>query len=182
MATQSLKERYKNLTPGSTSYLRVYQTFPQNPFTNSGSVKICVSNTNGLSDEPCTAGLFPIEDADPLGQTCVPFKILSWANATLTPAIPNPSCGVITASNIRDVWFKVKVPSTGKISYQFTNAPPETQGYASPFNAVYSATACNGTFAEINCGFYGSELTGLSPNRIIYFRIYISSSSIFMAP
>jgi hypothetical protein len=173
------KRTFKNLTPGSTAYLRVYQTFPQNPFPNNGSVKICVSNTNGLADDPCTAGFFQIEDADPLGQTCVPNKIFSWANATLTPAVPNPSCGVITPSNIRDVWFKVKVPSSGKISYQFTNATPETQGYASPFIAVYSATACNGTFTEIACGFYGSELTGLSANSIIYFRVYIYSSSIF---
>lgn len=175
----SLSRTFKALTPGSTAYLRVYQTFPQNPFPANGSVKICVSNTNGLSDDPCTAGFFPIDDADPLGQTCVPNKIFSWTGATLTPAVPNPSCGVITPSNIRDVWFKVKVPSTGKISYQFTNATPETQGYASPFIAVYTATACGGTFAEISCGFYGNELTDLVPNSIIYFRIYIYSSSVF---
>ena len=174
-----LSRTYKQLTPGSTAYLRVYQTFPQTPFPNSGSVKICVSNTNGLADDPCTAGLFLIDEADPLGQTCVPFKIFSWTNATLTPAVPNPSCGVLTPSNIRDVWVKVRVPASGKLSYQFTNATPETQGYASPFIAVYSASSCSGTFSEIYCGFFGSELTGLTPNSVIYFRIYIYSSSIF---
>jgi hypothetical protein len=172
-----LSRTYKKLTPGSTAYLRVYQTFP---ITNAnGSVKICVSNTDGLSDDPCSAGLFPIDAADPLGQTCIPYKTFSWSNATLTPAVPNPSCGVITPSNIRDAWFKVKVPASGKLSYQFTNATPATQGYASPFIAVYTANACDGTFTEINCGFYGTEFTSLIPNSIIYFRVFIYSSSIF---
>ncbi|RYE17291.1 MAG: hypothetical protein EOP51_24170, partial [Sphingobacteriales bacterium] len=111
-----LSRIYKNLIPGSTGYLRVYQTFPQNPFPGSGSVKICASNTGAFADDPCNAGYFPVAAGDPLGQACMPTRAFTWAGATLTPAVPNPSClQNMPAADIRDVWFKVKVPATGKL-------------------------------------------------------------------
>jgi Chaperone of endosialidase len=167
----SLSRTFKNLAPGSIAYLRVYQTFPQNPYPPNGSVKICVSNTNQLADEPCNAGLLPVEDADPLGQICVPYKTFSWAGATLTPAIPNPSCGVINAAEIRDVWFKFKVPASGKFNINLLNA---ATGYSNtPFVTLYRATGCNGTFTEIYCNFIGNSLITEVPNSIIYGRLYV---------
>ena len=162
---------FRNLPPGSTAYLRVYKLYDIND--GNGTLKICVSNTTQMADDPCTAGFFPVDPADPLGQSCTPYKTFSWTGATLTPAVPNPSCGVINPANIRDVWFKVRVPASGKLSVNFA----QPGGFNTPFLAMYDATACNGTFTELYCGFFGTNLTGLTPNSIIYGRFYIYSSS-----
>jgi hypothetical protein len=167
----SLSRTFKNLAPGSIAFLRVYQTFPQSPFPPNGSVKICVSNTNQFADEPCNAGLLTVEDADPLGQICVPYKTFSWTSATLSPAIPNPSCGVINPADIRDVWFKFKVPASGKFNINLVNA---ATGFSNtPFVTLYKATACNGSFTEIYCNYIGNSLITEVPNSIVYGRLYV---------
>ncbi len=158
---------FKNLVPGSTIYVRVYKLYFQDAV---GSFKMCISNTNQLADEPCTAGFFPIESADPLGQPCVAAKPFAWTGATLTPAVPNPSCGIINAADVRDVWFKVRVPASGKISLNFN-----TIGGSTTFIAMYTAPSCNGPFSEIYCGFYGGQFTTLVPNSVIYCRVYVYS-------
>ena len=139
----------------------------------SGTLKICVSNTNQFADVPCAAGFFPVDAADPLGQTCTLYKTFSWSGATLTPAIPIPTCGVITPANIRDEWFKVRVPASGTLSVNFEQAG----GFNTLYPALYDATGCSGTFTQIYCGFFGTNLTGLTPNAVIYGRLYIYSSS-----
>jgi hypothetical protein len=169
-SNSSDKITYQNLTPGNTVYLRVYALYDIN--IASGNLKICISNPSSLSDEPCNAGFFDPENADPLSQNCVPYKQFSWTGATLTPAIPNPSCiysGYYAL--VRDVWFKVRVPATGKLKINMTDC-----GY---LMGVYTATACNGTFTEIGCvncvspGVYYS----LVPNSIIYCRVFHNSSA-----
>lgn len=170
---------YKNLAPGSTAYLRVYQTFPQSPFPNSGSVKICVSNTNGLADDPCGAGYFPVGVADPLGQACKPTQSFTWAGATLTPAVPNPSClQSMPATDIRDVWFKVKVPSTGKLQIN-TSSNYDFYTNSSDWNFVVAYTnsnGCSGTFTEIGCvmSWTSTPLTWstLTPGTDVYIRLF----------
>ncbi len=162
---------FKNLVPGTTVYIRVFALY-SNSVANA-SLKICITNTSTLADEPCNAGLFPVDAADPLGQGCTPFKVFSWTGATLTPAIPNP-CYASTPSFVRDVWFKVRVPASGKLDIRFENNPP----YSGQAIAVYNATACNGIFTEIYCSFVGNTFTGLTPNSIIYCRVYSYSSAI----
>lgn len=155
---------FTNLTPGNTVYMRIYRRFGTTAAYANGSFKICVSNTYVLADEPCNAGFFTLDAADPLGQDCVPVTFYSWTGATLTPAIPNPSCiAPMPGSNVRDVWFKIRVPASGKVRINHT--------YNGTCMAAYTATACNGTFTEIGCTFFGLNYTNLTPNSIIYIRV-----------
>ncbi|MDB5202486.1 MAG: hypothetical protein JWQ27_1895 [Ferruginibacter sp.] len=165
-----------NLTPGSQAYIRIYK--PNNPTGTSGSFKMCVSNNYQFADEPCNAGFINVDNADPLGQACVPDKVFSWSGATLTPAVPNPTCGVINASNIRDVWFKIRVPASGKLSVQYVDVLG-TCAYACPFLAIYTASSCGAGYTQLYCGFTGTELTGLTADAILYCRFYIYSNSVF---
>ncbi len=163
------KITYRNLTPGNTIYLRLFALYDVN--IASGNIKICASNPSSMADEPCDAGFFDVEAQDPLSQNCVPYKLFSWTGASLTPSIPNPSClysGYYPL--VRDVWFKVKVPSNGKLKINLTDC-----GY---LLGVYTAPSCSGSFTEISClncltpGVYNS----LVPNSIIYCRIFHNSS------
>ena len=159
-----------NLTPGSVTYLRVYK--PNNPTGTSGSFKMCVSNNNVLADDPCNAGFMDIEAADPLGQTCLPIRELSYSNASLTAGVPNPTCQSSNFNEIRDVWFKIRVPNSGKFVLNADASNPTT------VLAVYSATTCNGPFTQVGCT-YGNTALKLnsSPGSILYARVNRWSSS-----
>lgn len=155
---------FTNLTPGSTVFMRVYRRFGNTAAYANGSFKICVSNNYVLADEPCNAGFFPVDAPDPLGQDCVPVTFYSWSGATLTPAIPNPSCiAPMPGANVRDVWFKIRVPASGKLRINHT--------YNGTCLAAYTATSCNGTFTELGCTFFGLNWTNLTPNSIVYIRM-----------
>lgn len=71
VGTESSRE-FTGLTPGGEVYIRVYRRFSNTAAFANGSVKICVSNNFVLADEPCNAGFFPVDAADPLGQDCTP--------------------------------------------------------------------------------------------------------------
>lgn len=153
------------LTPGGEVYMRVYRRFSNTVAFANGAIKICVSNNNVLTDDPCSAGFFPVDAQDPLGQDCVPVTFYNWAAATLTPAIPNPSCiNPMPPANVRDVWFKLRVPASGKLRINHT--------YNGTTMAAYTATACNGTFTELGCTFFGLNWTNLVPNSIVYIRMF----------
>ncbi|MEI7472086.1 MAG: tail fiber domain-containing protein [Chitinophagaceae bacterium] len=155
---------FNGLTPGAEVYMRVYRRFSNTAAFANGAVKICVSNNNILADEPCNAGFFPLDSPDPLGQDCTPFDTYSWSGATLTPSIPNPSCiAPMPGTNVRDVWFKLRVPASGKIRINHT--------YNGTCLVAYTATACNGTFTELGCTFFGLNWTNLTPNSIVYIRM-----------
>lgn len=155
---------YVGLTPGGVCFLRVYRRFANTAAFANGSIKICVSNNNVLADEPCNAGFFNVDAADPLGQDCTPVDFYSWSGATLTPAIPTPSCiAPMPGTNVRDVWFKIRVPASGKLRINHT--------YNGTCLVAYTATSCNGTFTEIGCTFFGLNWTNLTPNSIVYIRM-----------
>lgn len=161
--TESTRE-FTGLTPGGEVYMRVYRRFSNTAAFANGAIKICVSNTNILADEPCNAGFFTLDPADPLGQDCTPVTSYSWSGATLTPAIPTPSCiAPMPGTNVRDVWFKLRVPASGKLRINHT--------YNGTCLIAYTATACNGTFTELGCTFFGLNWTNLTPNSIIYIRM-----------
>jgi hypothetical protein len=156
---------FNNLTPGGEVYMRVYRRFSNTPAFANGSIKICVSNNFVMADEPCNAGFFPVDAADPLGQDCTPVTFYNWTGATLTPAIPNPSCiSPMPGANVRDVWFKLRVPASGKLRINHT--------YNGTCITAYTATACNGTFTELGCTFFGLNWTSLVPNSIVYIRLF----------
>ena len=175
---------FKNLSPGSTVYLRVYRFDDAN--AASGAVKICVGDPSQLADEPCNAGFFPIEAADPLGQNCEPTQKFSFSGATLTPSIPNPEClfsGYYPL--VRDVWFKVRVPASGKINIGI-KADGDWVNNAW-FIQSFTANACTGPFTSLGCtqwdGTSNNPLkffatyTNLAPNSILYCRLVANSSA-----
>ncbi len=162
--TGEKSRKFNGLTPGGIVYMRVYRRFSNTAAFANGAIKICVSNDNVLADEPCNAGFFPVDAADPLGQDCVPVTAYSWTGATLTPAVPNPSCiAPMPGANVRDVWFKVRVPATGKLRINHT--------YNGTCMTAYTASSCSGPFTEIGCTFFGFNFLSLAPNSIIYIRM-----------
>ncbi|MBL0144778.1 MAG: tail fiber domain-containing protein [Chitinophagaceae bacterium] len=163
VSTENTRE-FVGLTPGGEVYMRVYRRFANTAAFANGAIKICVSNNNVLADDPCSAGFFPVDPQDPLGQDCVPVTFYNWTGATLTASIPNPSCiSPMPASNVRDVWFKLRVPASGKLRINHT--------YNGTALVAYTATACNGTFTELACTFFGINWTTLTPNSIVYIRM-----------
>jgi hypothetical protein len=143
----------------------VYRQFFTTAAYADGAIKICVSNNFFMADEPCNAGFFPVDPPDPLGQDCTPVTLYNWSGATLTPAIPNPSCiSPMPPANVRDVWFKLRVPASGKLRINHI--------YNGTCITAYTATACNGIFTEIGCTFFGFNFLSLTPNSIVYIRLF----------
>lgn len=161
--SESTRE-FTNLTPGGEVYMRVYRRFSNTAAFANGAIKICVTNNNVLADEPCNAGFFPVDAQDPLGQDCTPVTFYNWSAATLTPSIPTPSCiAPMPGANVRDVWFKLRVPASGKLRIN--------HAYNGTCLVAYTATACNGAFTELGCTFFGLNWTNLTPNSIVYIRM-----------
>lgn len=163
ISSESSRE-FTGLTAGAEVYMRVYRRFSNTAAFANGAVKICVSNNSVLANEPCDAGFFPLDAADPLGQDCTPVNTYSWTGATLTPSIPNPSCiAPMPGANVRDVWFKLRVPATGKVRINHT--------YNGTCLTAYTASSCNGPFTELGCTFFGLNWTNLPANSIVYIRM-----------
>jgi hypothetical protein len=132
------------------------------------------------NDDPCAAISIPVTGPDYLGLPCVPTTTFSWNNATLTTATPNPSCAAGTSSNIRDVWYTMIVPPSGKIKVSFNAATTLILVFYRPAN-------CSNTlnFTEAGCFNYTSlnatqttELSALTPNTTIYLRVMRTIASI----
>lgn len=168
----SNSREFVGLTAGAEVYIRVFRRFNNTASYANGSIKICVSNNYQMADDPCSAGFFPVDPEDPLGQDCVPVTFYNWAAATLTPSIPNPSCiNPMPPANVRDVWFKLRVPASGKLRINHTYNG-RNYIYNGTCIAAYTATDCNGTFTELGCTFYGFNWTNLTPNSIVYIRLF----------
>jgi hypothetical protein len=110
-----------------------------------------------VNDEPCGAIDVPVLPGEPILVECIPSTVYTYSNATLTPGIPNPTCGnIATPQNIRDVWYKFIVPASGVFLINTQPANTNTD-YTM---AIYAAMACNGAFTEIACN---DDYTGLYP-------------------
>jgi hypothetical protein len=127
-----------------------------------------------VNDEPCGAIVLPVLAGEPFLVDCVPTTVYSYANATLTPAVPNPTCGGTPYSNIRDVWYKFIAPPSGSFVIMTSIANLNTDFVMS----IYTTTSCNGTFTEISCN---DDYNGTTYPRIqntatlgqeIYVRIF----------
>jgi hypothetical protein len=106
----------------------------------------------------------------PMGTSCT-TTAGSNVNATNTPGIPDPNCAFYAG---QDVWFSVVAPASGTIVLE-TTAGTMTDGGM----ALYSATACAGTFTLIECddddgpGTMPSIFrTGLIPGTTYYVRMW----------
>jgi hypothetical protein len=124
------------------------------------------------NDDPCAAVLIPVGTPDYLGQACEPATTYAWSAATLTTATPNPSCAASGFSNIRDVWYKMAVPASGKIKFTTSSA------YQLIF-VFYKQANCSNTlgFAEVGCFNYTTvnitqsfDLSSLNAGTTIYLR------------
>jgi hypothetical protein len=110
-----------------------------------------------VNDEPCGAIDVPVMAGEPILVECIPSTVYTYSNATLTPGIPNPTCGnIATPQNIRDVWYKFIVPASGVFLINTQPANTNTD-YTM---AIYTAMACNGAFTEIACN---DDYNGLLP-------------------
>jgi hypothetical protein len=120
------------LTPGQTYYLRVWG------FNGaSGDFTICVMDYPiPVNDEPCNAIALSLTSA------CT-YASYTNVNATGTAAIPAPGCGSYSST---DVWFSFVAPANGLVTLRTTAGTLTNADMA-----VYSATACNGTYSLVLC-------------------------------
>lgn len=125
------------------------------------------------NDDPCAAVSIPVLPADPLGYNCEPSTTYSWAGATLTAATPNPGCLASNQSNIRDVWYKIVVPASGRL--QITMSASFAYYYV-----LYDPATCSNTisFVQRFCAYYAGSnvnsvrfVTGLTPGTTMYLRL-----------
>ncbi|HNU56902.1 MAG TPA: T9SS type A sorting domain-containing protein [Flavobacteriales bacterium] len=148
------------LTAGVTYYVRVWG---YNGAT--GSFDICVSIPPApANDDPCSAVTLT------LNSNCS-YTSGSNQSGTATAGIPAPGCA--SYSNA-DVWFSFVAPASGEATIR-TNAGTLTNGGL----AVYSATACAGTYTLLECddddgpGDMGEiTRTGLTPGNTYYIRVW----------
>jgi len=152
--TMSMIQR-TGLTPGQTYYMRVWGC---NGVT--GTFSICVGSAPA-NDNPC--GAIDLT----LGSTCT---MASYSNvmATSTAGIPAPGCGGYSSG---DVWFKFTAPSSGLVTLRTSSGTLSNVGIA-----VYSATACNGTFNLVLCdntsGPGNMPFISLTPLELVSGNVY----------
>ncbi len=123
------------------------------------------------NDDPCGA------IALALGTTCS-LTTYNSASATATAGIPIPGCSTYSGG---DVWFKFVAPASGAVTIR-TGA----QSITNLAMALYSATACNGTFTLIECDdndgignmpFLTFSSVDLVVGNTYYVRVWQSGSS-----
>lgn len=143
------------LTPGQTYYIRVWGN---GGVTGTFSICVMAPPTN---DDPCGA-----IDLSP-GASCT---LTSYSNlaSTSTAGIQTPGCGGYTSD---DVWFKFTAPSTGLVTLRTSSGTLSNVGMA-----VYSATACNGTFDLVLCdntsGPGNMPFMSLTPLELVSGNVY----------
>ncbi|MBL7951693.1 MAG: CUB domain-containing protein [Flavobacteriales bacterium] len=117
------------------------------------------------NDNPC--GATPLT----VNASCT-FSTSTTANSTSTLAVPPPPCANYAGS---DVWFSIVVPASGNLLVN-SNTGVITDGGM----ALYTATACNGTFTLVDCDDDDSpnglmpQITagGLIPGSTVYVRFW----------
>lgn len=148
-------------TPGQTLYVRVWE----NGNNSFGAFNICATRPIP-NDAPCGAIALPVTTA------CSPGSYTN-AGATNNSSFPAPGCGSFGAGSL-DVWFSFVAPATG-IAIIESTAGTLTDGAM----ALYSANACNGTFALVQCDDDSGpglmpflSFTGLTPGATYYLRYW----------
>ncbi len=168
------------LIPGQTYYIRVYDYY----YSNGGApFQICVTgptSSNPVNDE-CTSAI----ELPEVTSECN-YYYFTTTNAT-TSSQPAPSnCENFDGSpnnggfqsGTKDVWFKIKVPSSGILSIR----PRPNYGINDAAMALYSGTCSSLT--QIACSddhnYPGTsndmkpyiKVTGLTPNSYVYLRYW----------
>lgn len=150
------------LTAGQTYYVRVWGNGGA-----SGTFNICIW-APPVNDDPCGA------IALTLGSSCS-LTSYSNASATNTAGIPAPGCGTYSGE---DVWFSFVAPASGAVAIRTTSGSITNLAMA-----LYTATACNGTFTLIQCDdndgpgnmpFLVFSSVDLVPGQTYYLRVWES--------
>ena len=125
------------------------------------------SKAQPANDNPCGAINIPVQ-----ALTCTPTTIYNYFAATSSSTLPLPTCA--WAGGNADIWFSFTATLSGTYKISTASGGGGTN-YAA---ALYSASACGGTFTELGCNddFAGlfPELTiaGLTAGSIYYLRLW----------
>lgn len=148
---------FNGLTPGTTYFVRVWGNGGA-----TGTFNICAFSLP--NDNPC--GATPLT----VGSSCTSLATTNVA-ATGTTGVPAPGCASYSSG---DVWFSFVAPASGMVHAETTAGTLTNAGMA-----LYSATACDGTFTLIECddndgpGNMPDILrTGLIPGTTYYLRVW----------
>ena len=155
------------LTPGQTYYVRVWGASGAR-----GTFNICVWDpVPPANDEPCVATALSLTTA------CVSTTYTN-VNATYTASIPDPGCGGYSGT-VRDVWFSFTAPSYGTVRFDVSAGTMTNAAMA-----LYSATACNGTYTLLECDDNDGPATtpflnvyDLIPGNTYYLRVWGNGSA-----
>ncbi len=143
------------LTSGQTYYVRVWGESGAQ-----GTFNICAFEPI-VNDDPCGAITLT------LGTSCS-YSSYTNVGATSTSGIPAPGCGTYSGG---DVWYKFVAPSTGLVTLRTTAGTLTNADMA-----LYSATACNGTFNLILCdassGTNNMPFLSLTPLELVAGQTY----------
>ena len=155
------------LTAGQTYYVRVWGYGG-----DAGTFNICAfSPIPPTNDNPCGAVALT------LGSSCT-FTTYNSDGATATSGISIPGCSTYSGG---DVWFSFVAPASGAVTIR-TGA----QSITNLAMALYTATACNGTFNLVECDdndgagnmpFLTFSSVDLVVGQTYYLRVWQSGSS-----
>lgn len=146
-----------------TQYYIWFDTWPSPASPCPGTFSIGPPPPPPANDNPCGAINLPVN------ASCVNTSATT-TNATATSGVPAPGCANYNGG---DVWFSLTVPAGGIVTVS-TMAGVVTDGGM----ALYTATACNGTFTLISCNDDANGLmpaitaTGLTPGSTVYVRFW----------
>lgn len=141
------------------------QEGPGNGISNGN---LCVYSPIAAGDEPCTAGVLPVNAAG----TCT-MATVNDVGATNSVGIPAPGCDNYTGG---DVWLTITVPASGNVVLD-----TDVGGLTTVGMAVYSAASCAGPFTLVECDASdgGNDanmpllaLTGQTPGATLYIRLW----------
>jgi Chaperone of endosialidase len=133
-----------------------------------------------VNDDPCGAIDVPVVAGEPILADCLPTIVYSYTNASLTPALPNPSC-VTTGSAVKDVWYKFTVPASGSFVIKTANVNPDNINDI--VLSIFSNTSCTGVFTQIACnddfppGVYPRVQNSATAGQVMYIRIFMLDGS-----
>lgn len=146
-----------------TTYFIWFDTWPSPNSPCPGTFSFGPPPPPATNDDPCGAIILPVN------ASCT-YTNGTTLNTTATTGVPAPSCA---SYNGGDVWYTMTVPSSGAITVT-TAAGGITDGGM----ALYTATACNGTFTQIACNDDANGLmpeiqaSGLTVGSTVYVRFW----------
>ncbi len=150
------------LTAGVTYYIW-FDTWPSPNSPCPGTFSFGPPPPPATNDDPCGAINLPVN------ASCTYTSGTTFAT-TATTGVPAPTCSYYNGG---DVWYRVTVPATGAVTISTAEGVITDGGMA-----LYTATACNGTFTQIACNDDANGLmpeivaSGLTPGSTVYVRFW----------